>query len=338
MSGFFPDFERFKQDLQADKKVLLDRLEKIELNTRPSFPPSNFPFLFKISSETPLIDSVFEVRAPYLIYLGVCNILSDPFFADIGGRTTIRFDKSQEPILIRPSTVVKTPYTKNPVTAFFSSTNALVGSSFHYFLQLQKSEDFEDWQRHIPFQRFSDNFIKRAMLDNNDDQYVVFRNAPTVNISNTGTVKIWDGTDTALVSATGQLEVHLSQPSIVVQDYVTAVKQGTAGPAAALTVTLAVIGSFIELLYLEVEAYSTAARTGGATPVTVDISGFQDDGGAAVTMHWKFQTAAAVGTTERKVMNPAELLRGKASTNIVISCPNTASVIWQVNVGYRWEN
>lgn len=103
-----------------------------------------------------------------------------------------------------------------------------------------------------------------------------------------------------------------------------------AAAAAGNTVTLAAppAGASHSIAYIEIICYTTVARTGVATPVTVTTTNL---GG----LQWTFSTAAAVGTQERAVFSPAIPMVATASgTATTIVCPATTSVIWTVNVVY----
>jgi hypothetical protein len=103
---------------------------------------------------------------------------------------------------------------------------------------------------------------------------------------------------------------------------------GVAG--AAVTLTLPGVSLlFHRIVSLEIEAYTTAARTGGTTPVLVTSTNLP---GSPI---WTFATAAAVGTTDTKFYNfPYSLVASASNTNTTIVCPATTSVIWRVNVVY----
>lgn len=103
----------------------------------------------------------------------------------------------------------------------------------------------------------------------------------------------------------------------------------TAAAGSALTLTLpAVANQFHLISSLEITAYSTAARTGSATPVVVSTTNL---GGLA----WTFASAAAVGTTDVRTREDGVPLRSAtlgAATTIV--CPATAGVLWRASVTY----
>jgi hypothetical protein len=104
---------------------------------------------------------------------------------------------------------------------------------------------------------------------------------------------------------------------------------GTAGSVLNASLPAAGAGLFHYITLIEVQAYSTAARTGSATPVVVTSANLP---GAAA---WTFGTAAAIGTIDVKVFAlPTPLKCSTANTATVINCPATASVIWRVNIHY----
>jgi len=104
----------------------------------------------------------------------------------------------------------------------------------------------------------------------------------------------------------------------------------TAATGVAVTTTLpAIAGQFHHITSLEIVAYTTAARTGGATPILVTSTNLP---GSNV---WDFATAAAIGTTDTKFytfLNPYKSSVVNTATTIV--CPATAGIIWRTNVMY----
>lgn len=96
---------------------------------------------------------------------------------------------------------------------------------------------------------------------------------------------------------------------------------------AGVTLTLpASPGKFHNIAYLEINAYSTAARTGSATPIVVTTTNL----GSAFT----FSTAAAIGTTDKQILE--QLIKSSvANTATTIVCPATTGVIWRVNCFYN---
>lgn len=105
---------------------------------------------------------------------------------------------------------------------------------------------------------------------------------------------------------------------------------GTAATGVALTVTLPAVAAVRHYITsLEITAYSTAARTGGATPVIVTTTNLP--GSPAYT----FATAAAIGTTDRYMLAPTTaIVSTTVNTATTVVCPLTTGVIWRVNVSY----
>jgi hypothetical protein len=110
------------------------------------------------------------------------------------------------------------------------------------------------------------------------------------------------------------------------------VRWATAVAATGVAVTLtlaAVAGQFHYINSIEIQAYSTAARTGSATPITVTSTNIPT--GAA----WTFATAAAIGTTDNKFQSFSNNLKSTTvNTATTIVCPATTGIIWRVNVSY----
>jgi hypothetical protein len=104
----------------------------------------------------------------------------------------------------------------------------------------------------------------------------------------------------------------------------------TGAAAAAVTLSLpAVAAQFHYIGSIEIEAYSSAARTGGVTPVLVTTTNLS---GSPV---WTFATAAAIGTTDSKVfVFSLPIHSSTVNTATTIVCPATTGIIWRVNVGY----
>jgi hypothetical protein len=100
--------------------------------------------------------------------------------------------------------------------------------------------------------------------------------------------------------------------------------------AAAVTLTLpAVAGLFHNISLIEIELYSTAARTGVAAPITVTTTNLP--GSPA----FLFSTAAAIGTIDRVVLAPAVAMQSTApNVATTIVCPAVTGGIWRVNVQY----
>ncbi len=83
------------------------------------------------------------------------------------------------------------------------------------------------------------------------------------------------------------------------------------------------------ITHLHIEMYATGTLTGGATPVTCTTTNIP---GNPV---FKFQTAEATGTDQIIDLDFATPIQAtNAAANTVVSCPSTASVIWNIMVGY----
>lgn len=135
----------------------------------------------------------------------------------------------------------------------------------------------------------------------------------------------WDGatwtttnniTDTTLISSETKATLALT---------------ATGAAAAGVTLTLpAVAGKFHNICRIEILAYSTAARTGSATPIVVTTTNLP--GSIAFT----FATAAAIGATDRELLESGLPIKSSvANTATTIVCPATTSVIWRVNAFYN---
>lgn len=104
----------------------------------------------------------------------------------------------------------------------------------------------------------------------------------------------------------------------------------TGAAAAAVTATLpAVSGQFHYITGIEIEAFSSAARTGSATPVIVTSTNLPGSNA------WTFASAAAIGTADTKWYQTANPIRSSVvNTATTIVCPATTGIIWRVNVYY----
>lgn len=81
--------------------------------------------------------------------------------------------------------------------------------------------------------------------------------------------------------------------------------------------------------HIHIEMYATGTLTGGATPVTCTTTNLP---GNPV---FKFQTAEATGTDQIIDLDFASpLMATNSALNTVVSCPSTASVIWNIVVNY----
>lgn len=105
----------------------------------------------------------------------------------------------------------------------------------------------------------------------------------------------------------------------------------TGAAAAALTATLpAVAGQFHYIDAIEITLYSTAARTGAATPITVTSTNLPGN------PTWPFETAGAIGTAIRYALTAnAHLKSAVVNTATTIVCPAVTGGLWNVKVIYR---
>lgn len=106
-----------------------------------------------------------------------------------------------------------------------------------------------------------------------------------------------------------------------------------AGVATTLTIPAPGVGLRQRILYVEITLYSTAARTGSATPITVTTTNLP--GSLAFT----FPTAGAIGTTVRQdySFNPTSMDAVAANAAVTIACPAVTGGLWRVNAVWRNE-
>lgn len=103
---------------------------------------------------------------------------------------------------------------------------------------------------------------------------------------------------------------------------------GTSGSAVTLTIPN-VASQYHYITALEIVAYTTLARVGGATPVLVTSTNLP---GSPV---WNFQSAAVIGSSERQFSSfPCAVRSSVVNTATTIVCPATTSVIWRINAYY----
>jgi hypothetical protein len=101
------------------------------------------------------------------------------------------------------------------------------------------------------------------------------------------------------------------------------------GVAASLSLPAAGVGLFHYITSLTIDLYSTAARTGTATPIVVAATNVPGNPG------WHFATAGAIGTIDRYAPLMATPLRSSvANTATTIVGPVVTGGIWRINVQY----
>lgn len=133
-----------------------------------------------------------------------------------------------------------------------------------------------------------------------------------------------DAASVAGVDTAGRLAVNTS-------DKATLCVTATGAAAAAVTLTLPApaAGLFHYITQLEITAYTTAARTGTATPVVVTTTNLPG------TPAFTFASAGAIGTTDRYLLSAAEAFRSSvAATATTVVGPATTAVIWRITAFY----
>jgi len=155
----------------------------------------------------------------------------------------------------------------------------------------------------------------------------------SVSVSNFPATQPVSGTVAATQSGTWTVQpgnTANTTPWLVSQANATLWVTGTAATGVALTVTLPAVSTFFHYInHIEIQAYSTAARTGGATPIVVTSTNLP--GSPA----WTFATAATIGSTDSKIFIFADSIRSSVvNTATTIVCPATTGVIWRVNISY----
>lgn len=140
-----------------------------------------------------------------------------------------------------------------------------------------------------------------------------------------------------------QVTMNAKIPSVLVNDRmkvesfplatnlgVTAV--GAANAAVTLTIP-AVASQFHYIDSIEITLYSTAARTGNATPITCTTTNLS--GNPAYT----WATAGAIGTENTKQLNNANrpIKSSVVNTATTIVCPAVTGGLWRMNVRYSTD-
>lgn len=105
---------------------------------------------------------------------------------------------------------------------------------------------------------------------------------------------------------------------------------GAAAAAVTLTIPAPGAGQRVRLYALEITLYTTVARTGSATPVVVTTTNLP--GSLAFT----FPSAGAIGTVERRVLEPVEYIEASAAaTAVTVVGPATTSALWRLTAVYE---
>jgi hypothetical protein len=105
----------------------------------------------------------------------------------------------------------------------------------------------------------------------------------------------------------------------------------TAAAAAAATLTLPAAGAglFHYITSLTIDLYSTAARTGVATPIVVTSTNLPG------TLNWTFSSAGAIGAIDRFVVNLTTPLKSSvANTATTVVGPIVTGGLWRINATY----
>lgn len=134
----------------------------------------------------------------------------------------------------------------------------------------------------------------------------------------------WDGSSWATIN-------NITDNPVVSNNQSNLGITATGAAAAAVTLTIpAVAGKFHNINHISIQAYSSAARTGSATPVLVTTTNLP---GSPV---FTFASAGAIGTTDEKKLEsclPIKSLVANTATTII--CPATTGIIWRVTVFYN---
>lgn len=159
----------------------------------------------------------------------------------------------------------------------------------------------------------------RTQLQNRYGQLRTKLDTLTLDAWDNAARESWDGSTWAAI--------NLITDNPIIDSVLGVTVTGAAAAAATLTIPAAQ-GRFHTILYLLITAYSSAARTGSATPVIVTSTNLP--GNQAFT----FASAAAIGTTDMKIITEQiKSLISNSTTTIV--CPATAGIIWRVNCFYK---
>lgn len=194
------ELEQRAEQYRVFIKPLFDKLESIEANTKQT--------LSNVSSLDPIIipgnpaptNFAFESKSGFLYYAGLGAGSFPPAFLDFRYSTYIRFSTTGVRIPVKPGSIIPIP--NSPRTVYFTCVTPNLTGNNHFLFNLEKASDFVDPLASIPFVDPTVGFIARASLDpNNLDQYVLFRNIPTVNVGTLPTpveIRVSDGNGTSL--------------------------------------------------------------------------------------------------------------------------------------------
>ncbi len=87
-------------------------------------------------------------------------------------------------------------------------------------------------------------------------------------------------------------------------------------------------GYYNYISHIHIEMYAVSTLTGGATPVNCTTTNLP------TTPVFKFQTAEATGTEQTLDMDFAYPIQANQGFQVVITCPATSNVIWNMVVTY----
>jgi hypothetical protein len=87
-------------------------------------------------------------------------------------------------------------------------------------------------------------------------------------------------------------------------------------------------GFYNYITHIHIEMYATGTLTGGATPVVCTTTNLTTTPGI------RFQTAEATGTEQVYEMDFASPIQAAQASQVAITCPGTASTIWNIVVTY----
>lgn len=172
---------------------------------------------------------------------------------------------------------------------------------------------------------------------------VAITGTPNVNIGSNGIVDLAKGGTAAnpyfqAISQAGAAAAKTNPvPVFNMSSFSNQAASFTAAAGAAVTATLntQTATNTIYISKIVITMYNTAARTGGATPVTVTTTNLS----VANSLSFIFPSAGAVGTIVENQYDfsgtPLLAGSGGGTSQISINCPAAASVIWRVSIYYR---
>lgn len=141
----------------------------------------------------------------------------------------------------------------------------------------------------------------------------------------------------SLTLVTTKVHAAYNPWSVAVAPSVTISSTSAAAAGALVTITTAPnsgpfsTGLNTYLSHIHIEYYATGTLTGGATPVVCTTTNLPGN------PSFKFPTAEATGVELIEDMDFSNPIQTTSPGNITISCPGTASTLWNIVATYFYQ-